>query len=110
MSVSGVPSNWLATADIGKTAGATKQQEAQGVDRLANKEVFLQLLTAQLSHQNPLNPADGTEFVTQLAQFTQLEQTLDSKNELVNIRKLLAQLVGTDTTGNPMNLDNKTGN
>lgn len=108
MSVSGIPSNWMSAADIGKTTETVKQ-EAQGVDRLANKEVFLQLLTAQMSHQNPLNPADGTEFVTQLAQFTQLEQSLDSKQELVNIRKLLEKLVDSDTTSNPMNLDN-TGN
>ena len=112
MDVSGVPSNWMSTADFGSTATTTttSSQDTEGVDKLANKEVFLQLLTAQLSHQNPLNPSDGTEFVTQLAQFTQLEQSLDSKNELVNIRKLLTQLVGTDTTSNPMNLNDSTGN
>jgi len=41
---------------------------------LASQEVFLQLLVAQLQNQNPLNPMDGMEFVTQLAQFSQLEQ------------------------------------
>ena len=40
---------------------------------------FLQLLVAQLKEQNPLDPQDGTQFVTQLAQFSSLEQ-------LVNIR------------------------
>lgn len=107
MSVSGVPSNWLPTTDFGKTADT--KQEAQGVDSLANKEVFLQLLTAQLSHQNPLDPQDGAEFVTQLAQFTQLEQSLDSKNELVEIRKLLTQYFA-DTTGNPMDQSSGTKN
>lgn len=61
-------------------------QPASGADRLANKEVFLQLLVAQLKNQNPLNPADGTQFVAQLAQFTQLEQTMAMRQELEKIR------------------------
>jgi flagellar basal-body rod modification protein FlgD len=38
------------------------------------KHDFLRLLTAQLSHQDPLSPMQGTEFVAQLAQFSSLEQ------------------------------------
>ena len=38
--------------------------------------VFLQLLVSQLQNQDPLNPTDSTTFVTQLAQFSQLEQTI----------------------------------
>ena len=34
---------------------------------------FLKLLTIQLRYQNPLEPMKETEFVTQLAQFSQLE-------------------------------------
>ncbi len=39
-----------------------------------DKEMFLKLLVAQLSHQDPLNPVEDKEFVAQLAQFTQLEE------------------------------------
>jgi len=45
-----------------------------GKDVSMGKEDFLKLLVAQLEHQDPLNPADPTEFTAQLAQFGQLEQ------------------------------------
>jgi flagellar basal-body rod modification protein FlgD len=39
------------------------------------KDDFLKLMIAQLQAQNPLEPSNGTEYVSELAQFTQLEQT-----------------------------------
>lgn len=38
------------------------------------KDAFLKLLVTQLQNQDPLNPADSTEFTAQLAQFSSLEQ------------------------------------
>ncbi|MDX3774325.1 flagellar hook capping FlgD N-terminal domain-containing protein [Chromatiaceae bacterium AAb-1] len=35
--------------------------------------MFLELLVAQISHQNPLNPMDGTQYVSQLAEFSNVE-------------------------------------
>ncbi|MCY1409521.1 Basal-body rod modification protein FlgD [compost metagenome] len=37
------------------------------------KDAFLQLLVTQMQHQNPLDPQDNSEFVSQLAQFSSLE-------------------------------------
>lgn len=50
------------------------------------KEAFLQLLVAQLSAQDPLNPMDSREFSAQLAQFSALEQ-------MTNVNKTLEGLV-----------------
>lgn len=58
---------------------------------VATKENFLQLLVAQIKHQNPLNPADGTQFLTQLSQFTQMEQLLGMREDLKAIRASLAR-------------------
>ena len=44
------------------------------------KELFLQLLVAQIKNQDPLNPADGMQFVSQLAQFSELEQMIAIRN------------------------------
>lgn len=56
------------------------------------KEDFLQLLVAQLSHQDPLKPTDPTEFVSQLSQFSSLEQ-------LMNLKDGLDLLAVTQTAG-----------
>jgi flagellar basal-body rod modification protein FlgD len=39
------------------------------------QNAFLQLMVAQLQAQNPLEPSNGTEYISELAQFSQLEQT-----------------------------------
>ena len=57
--------------------------------RLANKDVFMKLLVAQIQYQNPLNPSDGIEFMTQLTQFTQLEQSIAMRQSLETIATAL---------------------
>jgi flagellar basal-body rod modification protein FlgD len=59
--------------------------------------MFLQLLVAQLRNQDPLNPSDGTQFVAQLAQFQQLEQSVNSGQDITAIRQDLDRLVAAST-------------
>lgn len=40
-----------------------------------DKDAFLQLLVAQMKYQDPLEPTDNTAYISQLATFTQLEET-----------------------------------
>ncbi|MCA3243864.1 MAG: hypothetical protein INF43_00975, partial [Alphaproteobacteria bacterium] len=47
-----------------------------------NFDTFLKLLVAQLRNQDPLNPLDGTQFTGQIAQFSSLEQQINSNNYL----------------------------
>ena len=46
------------------------------------QEDFLEVLLAQLSFQDPLDPLDNKDFIAQLAQFTSLEQTRQFNDKL----------------------------
>src|ERR1039457_1264662 len=62
------------------------------------KDMFLQLLVAQIKNQDPLSPTDGVQFLTQLAQFQQLEQSMNMGQDLSAIRTDLENLGPTATT------------
>ncbi len=53
--------------------GYAPREKNLGSDSLG-KHQFLQLLMAQIQHQDPLNPMDDKQFVAQMAQFSSLEQ------------------------------------
>ena len=44
--------------------------------------MFLQLLVSQLQNQDPLNPTDSTQFVSQLAQISELEQVIGIRGDI----------------------------
>jgi flagellar basal-body rod modification protein FlgD len=64
------------------------------------KSQFLALLVAQLKGQNPLDPKDGTEFVSQLAQFSSLEELINIRTTLENLENL-SKLAMTAPSTNP---------
>lgn len=64
------------------TAPTTTSTSATSNDGTMDKQAFLKLLVAQLSHQDPLKPMEGTEFVTQLAQFSSVEQQIIQSQKL----------------------------
>lgn len=63
---------------------------ASSTSGLADQSTFLTLLVTQLQNQDPLNPADSTQFVTQLAQFSQLE---DLQNINQNVMTISGDLI-----------------
>jgi flagellar basal-body rod modification protein FlgD len=78
----------------GATTGASGTPSAPATDPLANQATFLQLLVAQLKNQDPTQPVDGTTFVTQLAEFSNVEQNLGTRQDLDAISD---QYLGTKT-------------
>ncbi len=65
---------------------AAQAGSATKEDSLANKDAFLKLLIAQIKHQDPLNPTDSVQFLSQLAQFSELEQMIGIRDEIKALR------------------------
>ena len=72
--------------------GGSSDPNKASASLTANFDSFLKLLTTQLANQDPLSPLDATQFTTQLAQFSGVEQA-------INTNKKLDQLIAAQTTG-----------
>ena len=62
------------------------------------KNMFLQLLVAQIKNQDPMSPSDGVQFLTQLAQFQQLENGMNMGQDISAIRSDMDQMSATQAT------------
>lgn len=84
-------------------SSATSSSSSSSTDptaALGNEGTFLQLLVAQLKNQDPSQPQDGTQFVSQLATFSNLEQSIGMKTDLDSINsKYTGAAATTATTG-----------
>ncbi len=56
-----------------------------------DKEAFLMLLVTQFQYQDPLNPMEDKEFIAQLAQFSALEQSMQTNENITQLMNLTAQ-------------------
>jgi flagellar basal-body rod modification protein FlgD len=80
-----------ATSTSALTNSATSSSNS-----IMGKDDFLKMMIAQLKNQNPLDPMDGTQYASQLAQFTQLEQLQNlnsSMTESINANYTLTQSI-----------------
>lgn len=80
-------------------SAASNSSQLQAGDQLANKDTFLKLLVAQIKNQDPTNPADGLQFLTQLAQFSSLEQGMQTNKNLEAIQTAVEKLTSQPATG-----------
>lgn len=75
----------MASAVNSLGASSSSSSSSSAADALGGtaptEQMFLQLLVAQLQNQDPLNPTDSTQFVSQLAQFSELEQVMAIRND-----------------------------
>ncbi|MFC6790897.1 flagellar hook assembly protein FlgD [Methylobacterium komagatae] len=68
------------TSSASTTAAAAKATSS--VAAKLNAETFLQLFMTQLKNQDPTKPMDGTEYVSQLATLSQVEQATQTNKKL----------------------------
>jgi flagellar basal-body rod modification protein FlgD len=77
---------------------ASSTSSITGPSQPLGQDAFLKLLMAQIQNQDPLNPVQGTEFVTQLSQFTMVEQSVNQTSQLKTIGSQLTGLSNSDAT------------
>ena len=109
MGVSAVINN----GEIVKTANQINtEKEAEKSSSTVNKTDFMNLLVAQMKNQDPLEPTSNTEWVSQYATFSELEQmqnvanssTLQRASDLVGKEVLVNS---TDASGNVKQVQGK---
>ncbi|MDX8346431.1 flagellar hook capping FlgD N-terminal domain-containing protein [Cognatiyoonia sp. IB215446] len=74
-------------ANTANTGSNTNTSSSSAIS--SDFDTFLQMLTAQMQYQDPLNPIESTDFATQLATFSNVEQAVLT-NDL--LKELTAQM------------------
>lgn len=90
--------------DSSTKTSTTKSTAADKSGGALDKDAFLQLLVTQMKYQDPLEPTDNTEYVSQLATFSTLEemQNMGSSMDMQRASSLVGQYViveKTESTG-----------
>jgi flagellar basal-body rod modification protein FlgD len=78
--------------NVGSTTGTQQTNQASTSQTGLNYDSFLKLLTAQMQFQDPTKPMDATQFVAQLASFSNVEQAIKTNNKLDSL--LVSQALG----------------
>jgi flagellar basal-body rod modification protein FlgD len=80
-------------------------QDSTGLDF----QSLLRIILTQLTYQDPLKPMDNFEFVSQLAQFSQLQQSQTLNDQITNLLAAQAAMQGTALLGRTVDYTNPAG-
>ena len=85
---------------IQETASQSSVQQAASTGNGMDKDAFLQLLVAQMKYQDPLQPTSNTEYISQYATFSQVEQmqNMSATMELTRASAMVGELVSVKST------------
>ncbi len=86
--------------EIQQTEAESSVKKATTSSSGMDKDAFLQLLVAQMKYQDPLEPTANTEYISQYATFSQVEQmqNMASSMELSRASSMVGKLVEVTTT------------
>lgn len=72
-------------------ASQNATKKATNADYIS-KDTFLKLLVTQMQYQDPLDPMDNGEYLSQLAQFSALEQMTEVADKMENVHSLVENI------------------
>ncbi|MFT4025396.1 MAG: flagellar hook capping FlgD N-terminal domain-containing protein [Novosphingobium sp.] len=90
---------------IAPTSTASTAQSAFGLEF----QSLLRIILTQLTYQDPLKPMDNTEFVSQLAQFSQLQQTQSLNDQITSLLSAQSAMQATALLGKTVDIQTPTG-
>lgn len=106
------PVSGTATPDLNKLIGGvedTSAPKAKDPNSYFDKDMFLQLLVAQMKYQNPMNPTDPNEFMAQASQLAMVEKMTEMTKSQTDATQwqinfgaaamIGKTITGTDATG-----------
>jgi flagellar basal-body rod modification protein FlgD len=83
----------IASPSMGAASGGAPSVAAKaGATLNSDFETFLKMLTAQMKNQDPMNPVDSTEFASQLAAFSTVEQQVLTNDLLTDLGRQMGVL------------------
>jgi flagellar basal-body rod modification protein FlgD len=93
----------LAAASSSSTTSSTSTSSTDDYD------MFLQLLVAQLKYQDPMNPTDSTQFLSQNAQFTSLQKMGELNDTMTSMLSVQSSFGSTNLIGKTVTYANADG-
>ena len=106
--------------NINTTMSATEKLQTQNAVNSFNKSIavngrtasqelgkddFLKLLLAQLANQDPTSPMENTEFISQMAQFSSLEQMTNMSTSFTKMASFISSSEATSILGKTVELN-----
>ena len=83
------------------TTPTSNSSTSNSLSSAPSESMFLNLLVAQIQNQDPLNPTDSTQFVSQLAQFSELEQVIAIRGDTDSMASEMKTAAAASTPTTP---------
>jgi flagellar basal-body rod modification protein FlgD len=97
-----------ASSQLPTSSTGSSSNPLAGLNDSLTSSDFLQLLVAQMTHQDPTAPTDDTQMASQLAQFAQLSQLTDINSTLTGQGSSTSSLTTSINNSAALNLIGKT--
>jgi flagellar basal-body rod modification protein FlgD len=95
----------LAVDNAVSTFNKSIVQNGRQVSNELGKDDFLKLLITQLSNQDPTSPMENTEFISQMAQFSSLEQMTNMSTSFSKMASFINSSEAASTLGKTVELN-----